>query len=145
MLRWVGALRQLEDAGLGDGGNHREVKVLQPLLIGKLGLLEIAAQLVVMALRHHLGQQRLEIAEVACALLLGFLRQRHTVPRDRGETQLLEIPLDQRKLRVGDVTHRARARRARWPNWGWKLSVRSSPLTAFHSFSARRIRRVRLA
>ena len=32
------ALRQLQDAGLGERGNHREVEVLQPLVIGKLGL-----------------------------------------------------------------------------------------------------------
>jgi hypothetical protein len=53
-----------------------------------------------MALRHLLGEQRLEIAEVACPVLLGFPRQRHTVTRHRGQAQLLKVTLDEGELRV---------------------------------------------
>lgn len=43
MLDQVYPLCKLQDAGLGERGDYREVEVLHPLLIGRLGLFEIAA------------------------------------------------------------------------------------------------------
>src|SRR5262249_20217783 len=100
VLRQEGALRELKDLRFGNRGNHGKVKILQPLWVGKLGLAQIALQLVLLALGHLLGKKALQIAQVARSLLLRLPSKRYAVSGHCRQAQLLEIPLHQGDLRV---------------------------------------------
>jgi hypothetical protein len=100
VLRQEGALRELKDLRFGNRRNHGKVKILQPLRVGKLGLAQIALQLVLLALGHLVGKKALQIAQVARSLLLRLPSERYAVSGHRRQAQLLEITLHQGDLRV---------------------------------------------
>ncbi len=92
-------MRQLQHPGFLQGGHGGEVKVFQPLRIREARLVEAALDLVLAPLTHLVLQERLQVVQIADLLCLGFARARDTFPSDGWQVHLLEIALNQGRLR----------------------------------------------